>query len=231
MNNPDWNLLRVNFRPTQNRILLNNKRDGSWTAEPGVSLSYSQELYALEKVLEVRIIVGRENYHVLLNGEELGTFPQRDELSNAKYVSLWAESAFQWTAVELPRSTETIGIEPTLGERYHFKRLAATGDIITASGIYATGTDDFIVNLQNDYGFLRQLTFHPSVEDNLIVVSMHESTDGDADIWTRHLNESIPLLENGQAFRVEIRCQLTELHVYVNRNKLCLLYTSPSPRD
>ncbi|KAL5249183.1 hypothetical protein ACHWQZ_G018138 [Mnemiopsis leidyi] len=212
--------LHVDFRPYNDVVVLNNY-NGGWKTE--VRPQFSRNNFAADTMFEVKIVVGQFNYEIFFNGQKLSLdFPSREARETANHVVLHGGSnGFQWTALQLPNGpappVQNVAFATTTGEKNYLELPLSVGDVVTAWGVYATGSSKFSVNLmmENDQYFMIHVDFRPPPHENKVVLNSKKQNG-----WETELRTPLPTFVNGQAFKVEVKCLEGEFEIYHNGNVL-----------
>jgi len=95
-------LIHVDFRPWINELVLNSNQPGvGWQAE--VRPAFPKEKLVGETMFKVSVEVLEGEYRISYNDEEVGKFPQRQNISLASHIILHGGSnGFEWKSAQLP---------------------------------------------------------------------------------------------------------------------------------
>jgi len=208
-------LIHVDFRPWINTLVLNSNVPGvGWQAEVRPAFASERLTAGLNKV-SIEVMDGE--YKVMYNNEEVGRFPQRQDISLASHIALYGGSnGFQWKAAQLPPSS----VEPGMArprktnEEAHFDSPLESGDVVTVWGIYAADTEAYSINFITEGGDnMLHIAFRPA--ENQIVLNTNLNGG-----WQAEIRTPLPSLEPGRPFKVQVRCMDSEFEIYVDGNDI-----------
>ena len=80
-------------------------------------------------------------------------------------------NGFQWAAMQLPNGPVSGGpFVTSTGVKNYLEQSLAVGDVVSAWGIYATGSSKFSVNfmMENDQYFMIHVDFRPPPSENKV---------------------------------------------------------------
>ena len=225
-------LLVADFRPWSDLVILNSYDERKWEEE--IRPRLGRHNFDADTMFEVKIEVHTEGYRVFLNGNELERrFPHRLELSRGEHVELKGGSnGFQWTALHLPTpeggTVSNTNLAPgpgipfatTTGQMNSLsllERPLAPGDVLTAWGIYATGSAKFSFNLMMENGLYHMINvdFRPPPGENKVVMNSKNMYG-----WQTELRTDIPTFQNGKPFKVAVKCLEDAFQVFVDGTDL-----------
>ena len=222
-------LFVADFRMWDDLVVLNNKENRRWQTE--IRARLGRHNFEADKVFEVKIEVEEEGYKVFVNDNELErSLPHRMDISRGEHVELTGGSnGFKWTALHLPSPEgqtlsdvevgPSIPFETTTGHVNSLsllERSLAPGDVITAWGIYAAGTEPFCLNLMMENGLYHMfhVDFRPSVKEGDFEVVMNSK---DADGWAKEIQTKFMAnFENGRPFKVAVKCLEDAFQIFVD---------------
>jgi len=220
-------LIHFDIRPTQNVVVMNNKKDGCWQSEIRDSRvvrkfergEYDENFHFIVKYEEDKLVF-------FINGEQLRkSFPIRVPMREGRNVVLKDdEDLGRWKKLKIPEPRITQESKGTsnvkLGEEMILEQALMVGDSIEVWGKYLEG-DKYNFNIMRGKGdYLLHFDIRPDSRTICLDSTINTQWPGPLNL---HLEDAFEWLAQGCAngdFHIKIEFAEQEMELFVNDKKI-----------
>ena len=217
------NLIHFDIRPTQNVVVMNNKKDGQWQSEIRDSRvvrkfergDYDENFHLVVKYEEDKLVF-------FINGDKLKkTFPIRVPMREGRNVVLRdQEDLGRWKKLKIPEPRVTQESKGTsnvkLGEEMILEQALTVGDSIEVWGKYQDG-DKYSFNIMRGKGdYLLHFDIRPGSGTICLDSTINTEWPGSLNLHLEEVFEQLARAHPNGDFHIKIEFAEDKINLIVN---------------